>query len=827
MKQDYQPSSSYSVKSYINTDVVLDTLKTNPFQITIQTSLKQFQRFLERYCFEPQQPNGNHDIETKIDEWRPLLKALQLTIDKREEVQISHNGTLQNIVDSEESFANEFSKLIHFIRKPYMEDEGCGVRGELRSQKFIYNYSNSNIQADRYLYSSVSLFCPREAHENAHPDKHLTCMADTALELKKKPAATNTIRDLHHSRTTQFHMCHEASLLFSYAQEYKKLQNAKSNAEIENETQVERPIWDSIQQNTHPLITSLQVAGPFINISSAVLLPWPLAQSLHPRQSTGTEAKTYIDMLLPIVLSFYFLQRKLNDKKIEGIDDINAFYEEWDSEIGELGQPQTRVLLCKWVTGSSNPLRGKIGEPEVVEKHEKSQKNVLSPKALINSVVSFCVLSFGIPHRNYSLPWLFDLAKTAYDTIKNADEQDRIQATENAQKTLAKSLILHVLVVFDHELHPQQAHIPCPNKNKDKEMFIKKNGRGPRFYPYLKPSPSQRSFIRVSHGSTIDDKVVMSVCKGMENILGFLFSRTASTVRMLDRYRQENELGQEQSNTNAPMILRTQILSKGSRTVIMKLFRSNQTLVIKSNVDSTANFEELTTLQKVNGFHENVVPIVYVAYNSQFSFAMEDIGEPLSSFAFGTPFIEGISHEQYENTFINSLLPDAFIKLEKLLDSGLSTDVLGDIKPGNLMKRAWSDKDLKFIDFETEMATWKYAAPEILLGECDTKTPIWGLALSLLSLVLDLDNTKLPGMVRSEGGKEAGSPNDKYNELIALWTEKGLLCDERKYLLVDQIGTWKEGLSEKFRRRAKDLLQPCLAIFGNNRSYDALRALSE
>lgn len=93
--------------------------------------------------------------------------------------------------------------------------------------------------------------------------------------------------------------------------------------------------------------------------------------------------------------------------------------------------------------------------------------------------------------------------------------------------------------------------------------------------------------------------------------------------------------------------------------------------------------------------------------------------------------------------------------------------------------------------------------------------------------MLDLDNTKLPGIVHSEEEKEAGSPDDKYDELITLWIEKGLLCDEDKYLLVDQIGTWKEALSEEFRRRVKDLLQPCLAIFGSNRSYDALRALSE
>lgn len=76
-------------------------------------------------------------LKMKIDEWRPLLNALQLKIDKRKEVQISYEGSFKHIVDSEESFANEFSKLICFIRNRFLEDEGCGMSGELIASRCI------------------------------------------------------------------------------------------------------------------------------------------------------------------------------------------------------------------------------------------------------------------------------------------------------------------------------------------------------------------------------------------------------------------------------------------------------------------------------------------------------------------------------------------------------------------------------------------------------------------------------------------------------------------------------------------------------------------
>lgn len=247
--------------------------------------------------------------------------------------------------------------------------------------------------------------------------------------------------------------------------------------DTEDPTQEMRPMWNIIQKSAdYPVMISIQVAGPFINISSSVLLPWPIALNvIGSFQVSDTRITSLLQTvntrILPIVLTFYYLQRKVDSKEDGNIKDVKQFYEEWDSEVGEdeMEGQKTRELLCEWATGSVDPLKS--------EDKAKEKSKSLNPKALIHDVLTFCTLSFGIPHREYGLSWLYSEAESAYRSIQNASSEARGQAIDNAQKKLAQVLMLHVLVTFGHQLSSEHAHVPFPRgfKAEDKAFFIDSN----------------------------------------------------------------------------------------------------------------------------------------------------------------------------------------------------------------------------------------------------------------------------------------------------------------------------------------------------------------
>lgn len=825
-------SSSISTKNFANARDILNMIVTNPLQFTIPVSLEDFQKkFLEKYGLQGTKENdGDDDEESDNDpneskkyenELERLFTRLQKSITRRTEKHLQFNNGIQYHTESEALFSSKFADLVNLIRRKHMNVE---EDFELRSQVFYYNFSDSNIQSDNIWCSQIRQYCPQEAHNAIHPQYFTTAIADTISEMKQSPAASDAIRDSLHIRRTQLHMTHEASLLFSYSQGYKKMRRFDQGSfDTEDPTQGMRPTWNIIQKNAdYPVMISIQVAGPFINISSSVLLPWPIALNvIGSFQVSDTRITSLLQTvntrILPIVLTFYYLQRKVDSKEDGNIKDVKQFYEEWDSEVGEdeMEGQKTRELLCEWATGSVDPLKS--------EDKTKEKSKSLNPRALIHNILTFCTLSFGIPHREYGLSWLFREAESAYHSIQDASSEKRDQAIDNAQKKLAQVLMLHVLVTFGHQLSSEHAHVPFPNsfKAEDKAFFIDDNREIlPRFYPFLQPSEKQKSFVQLD-SSESGPLSVRNTRIGLEKTLGFLFKRMSSTIKLISNYEG---IFEPTTNITTPMLLRTETISKHAQGSVMKLFRSlareDEALVFKCHTNSSSLKDEYIALLEASiPTHETIVPRLYSEYRTNYSIVMEDVGEPLSRFSFGADLVKGILPQDYEKTFLHFLLPDAFKKLKEL-QSKIDVELLGDIKPGNLLKKEWEAQDLRFIDFEKEMTTWKYAAPEIIRGSCNVQSPIWGLALSLLSLVLDLDQKKLPHKVHDV---EPGSGWSQYDALITAWKDKGLLCGPNdRYLNIDLIGTWKDGFSGDFKTDVKTLLQPCLAVKPEHRSYDAL-----
>lgn len=200
---------------------------TNPLQFIIPVSLEDFQKkFLEKYGLrgtnesdgeeEMETPNESKEYENELER---LFTRLQKSITRRTEKHLQFNNGIQYHTESETLFSSKFADLVNLIRRKHMNVE---EDFELRSQEFYYNFSDSNIQSDNIWCSQIRQYCPQEVHNAIHPKTFTTAIADTISEMKQSPAASDAIRDSLHIRRTQLHMTHEAFLLFSYSQGYKK-----------------------------------------------------------------------------------------------------------------------------------------------------------------------------------------------------------------------------------------------------------------------------------------------------------------------------------------------------------------------------------------------------------------------------------------------------------------------------------------------------------------------------------------------------------------------------------------------------------------------------
>lgn len=672
-------------------------------------------------------------------------------------------------------------------------------------------------------------------------------------------------------------MTHDGNTLLSYCQEYRELRN-----ELEEKGQKmsdEKPQWTPyFNHSYHPIMTTMQVAGPFINISSSVLLPWSLALNIAGTFDDKTFqsdrltklAESITARLLPIALSLYFLWGKSN----EDVEDIVSLCNDWDREIGEDDQqdnqgPKTREMLCEWVTGSKNPWGVSLDkdkragtEPHLTDygatvpsspatssvdgkrapkkrKDESTRRKVLSPNAIISSIVSFCVLIFGVEHRKYALPWLFEQIESAYKMAgigESLSADERKGALEEAHIFLSKNITLHALVVFDHVLDAETASVPFPTVSKgstgekltrdqredQKKLFLAQNSaKLPRFYPFLEPPKNQSSFFLIQYDATtkprtpgVTKEVVKRVRNQMVQVLEFLFRSTAAAAELM---KWESK-GFYVSSSPGPMLVSVEHLSKSSRSSVFRLHRSptdqRKNVVIKCHSNHIAAAAERLVHLSTSNVSSRISPALLSDFETDLSIAMEDAGVPLSKYAFRERLVRNLTAEEYERTFYD-VVDDAFSKLRQLQSIRRARGALIDIKPTNLLKMTWSRKNLQFIDFEEGMTTWKYAAPEITIDRYDwEKSPLWGMALSLLSLVLVLDEEKLTRII--PGG---------YSELLKAWEDSNLLSEDGKHLLIEKVGKWRHEFSPTFKKTIVDLFQPCLAIRVENRFFDHSKIL--
>lgn len=365
-------------------------------------------------------------------------------------------------------------------------------------------------------------------------------------------------------------------------------------------------------------------------------------------------------------------------------------------------------------------------------------------------------------------------AKSAYDTCNIEQDQSQHQKTqtfESSRRLLSKNIIVHVLDVFDHELDSDHAYVPypalrsgvsgeklTPEEQKERKLdFLSLHATSlPRFYPFLKPPRRQKGFIHVEQAPLfsqpeIDEKVVKNVFSKVDQVLDFLFRRMASSMRTINMFVEGRSV-----DSMSSLIVRTEGVTKGHRATVFKLHHSTadqkRTVVIKCHTDVSSARMEREILKSIYMENSTAVPnLIRISLGISYCVAMEDAGQPLSQFSFGGPLMKNVSAKDYEKTFPSCLPPNAFNKLKQLQSIMEVRDVLGDIKPANLLKTNWEDNDLKFIDFEPDMTTWKFAAPEIVAGRYNAdKSPLWALELSLLSLVFELDRLKLSNICQSE-----------------------------------------------------------------------------
>lgn len=257
--------------------------------------------------------------------------------------------------------------------------------------------------------------------------------------------------------------------------------------------------------------------------------------------------------------------------------------------------------------------------------------------------------------------------------------------------------------------------------------------------------------------------------------------------------------------THDPAVIRLEHITRGTQSSVVRLHRRHESvgeapIILKYNKNHNSATIEKKVYRSLKS--KGVVPRYESCYECTHCVTIKDAGFILSSYRIGGPCVENVSLQEYEEVFLSKLLPDSF-KKRKILIQKIAPKLLADIKPSNLLKKKWEEEDLKFIDFEENMITWGFAAPELINGHFTTYCTLWSLALSLLSLVMRFKTDVLsPEILKSEN-----DPRVKYERLIEHWKIHQVLQLDNSRLDIEKIGQWRAQFSDSFKTSVKDFLR--------------------